>query len=473
MKRFFQACAGKLRNASPAAITTLAILYEVGLGLLDYSTPEEMSFTIFYLLGVALVGWGAGTRAAVLVSAVSAGLMAVHEHTSLERNPLSIGLTIWNASTRFLLFCAAGWLTAEITRLNRHLQSLVQARTAQLQAETEKHKATSAQLSEALSRLRAIIAGVPIVIFAVDRKGIITFEDGRALTSLGMKPGAHVGKNVWEAYGLKQAKEIADHMHRALAGEEFSAPIQLGSVALETWYSPSRESDGTICGYTGVAINVTDQRRLERQILEISDREQARIGQEIHDGLCQQLVSLAFDANSLAEQLASKQLPQTPTAQRIADFLDRAITESRQLARGLFPIRLEAEGLLSALEELARTTRERFGVECQFQCEQVSGVKTKAVATHLYRIAQEAVTNALRHGRPKSVILRLKTRGSQLELGVEDDGLGISASNRKRSGGMGLHIMDYRARSMGGSFSIEAGTCGGTVVSCCVPAALN
>jgi len=470
MKQLIRTVAGRLKRY-PAAITLLGVVYELGLGLLDYTTPEEMSFTIFYLLGVAFVGWGAGTRSAVIVSAVSASIMAAHEQTNPGRQPFGALLSMWNASTRFLLFCAAGWLTAEITRLNRHLQNLVEARTAQLRAETQKHKATSAQLSEALSRLRTIIASVPIVVFAVDRKGVITFEDGQVLNSLGVEPGAHIGKSVLEAYG--QSRELPEHMRRALRGEEFSALVEIGSVALETWYSPTRDKDGSVCGYTGVAFNVTEQRRLERQILEISDREQARIGQELHDGLCQQLVSLAFDANSLQRELAARNSPQTRTAERIAEFLDQAITEARQLARGLFPIRLDAQGLPSALEELARATRERFGIACRFEPGKAVAVGSKTLATHLYRIAQEAVANAIKHSQASSITLRLQARSGQLELDIQDDGRGFVPAELTESRGMGLHIMDYRARSIGGRFSFEPGAQGGTLVSCCVPAPID
>jgi PAS domain S-box-containing protein len=470
MKRLFSAIATGLRNCSGLTITAMALLYELAMGMLDFTTPEEMSFTIFYLLGVAFVGWGAGTRAAVLLSGVSAGIMASHEQR-FENTPLSVGIIVWNASTRFLLFCAAGWLTAEITRLNRDLQNLVAARTNQLLAETQKHKTTSAQLSEALARLRTIIAGVPMVLFAVDRHGRTTFEDGRALSSFGAEPGERVGRNTLEAYG--QSPEVKEHTRRALAGEEFSASVEIGSVAWETWYLPSRDANGEICGCTGVAVNVTDRRRLERQILEISDREQARIGQEIHDGLCQQLVSLAFDANSLESELAAKKLSQAKTAKRISDFLDDAITEARQLARGLFPIRLDAQSLPSALEELARATRKRFGIQCRLEASKEAANGTTAMATHLYRIAQEAVNNAIQHGPARSIILRLESHDGRLKLEVEDDGHGISQNTLKQCRGMGLHIMDYRARSVGGTFAFGPGSKGGTLISCCVPSRLD
>lgn len=468
MKRLIRQLAAKFRGSSPATITLLAVVYELILAWLDYTTPEEMSFAIFYVLAVAFVGWGAGQRSIFLVAAIATGVMAVHEYSVPNISPR--GILLWNATTRFLLFYAVGWLTREITRLNRHLQKLVEARTSQLRAETQKHKATSARLSEALARLQTIIANVPMIFFAVDREGVITFEDGRALRSLGVSPGAHVGQSVLQAYG--QSKEIPQHMQRALRGEEFSAPAEIGPVALETWYSPTRQPDGTIAGYTGVAVNVTGQRRLERQILEISDREQARLGQEIHDGLCQQLVSLAFDANSLERELNECALPQAQIAARIAKFLDKAITEARQLARGLFPIRLDAQGLPSALEELARATRERFGVDCTFRASQTAAAANKTMATHLYRIAQEAVTNAIRHGKARSIRLQLDDADERLELRVEDDGQGITAGKAVDSDGLGLHIMDYRARTIGGTFSFGPGAGGGISVCCCVPAAL-
>lgn len=466
MKRLIRAFVAKVEAASPATITALGIVYELILGMLDYATPEEMSFTIFYLLGVAFVGWGGGTRPAILVSAISAAILI--SHGNFGPGILNQVVLVWNAATRFLVFCAVGWLSSEITRLNRHLQKMVEARTAQLRAEIHKHKATSAQLSEALGRLQTIIANLPMVIFAVDRHGIITFEDGRALNSLGVAPGAHIGQSVAQAY---QSRQIPEHMRRALRGEEFSAPVEIGPVALETWYSPTRETDGTVCGYTGVAVNVTGQRRLERQILEISDREQARLGQEIHDGLCQQLVSLAFDANALERELVDRELPEAKTAARIARFLDQAITEARQLARGLFPIRLEAQGLPSALEELARGTRERFGVDCRFHSSGPARAADKTTATHLYRIAQEAITNAIKHGRAKAITLRLEDNAGQLQLQVQDNGRGIAQPPPPDSRGMGLHIMDYRARSIGGTLSLGPGQHGGTEVCCCVPGA--
>jgi signal transduction histidine kinase len=153
----------------------------------------------------------------------------------------------------------------------------------------------------------------------------------------------------------------------------------------------------------------------------------------------------------------------------MADYLDQAITESRQLSRGLFPVRLGEVGLNPALQELADSTSARFKIQCRFAGKRPVAVKHAATATHLYRIAQEAVNNAVKHSRARIVCIRLRAQANQIELSVEDDGAGLSPAKRKKATGLGLHIMDYRARAVGGTFHIGPGPQGGTVVSCCVP----
>jgi len=213
----------------------------------------------------------------------------------------------------------------------------------------------------------------------------------------------------------------------------------------------------------------TDRQRLEGQILEISDRQQARIGQDIHDGLCQHLVSLAFDANSLHRALAGKHRGPASKARRIALYLDHAITEARQLSRGLFPVQLGTEGLPHALEDLASTTGRRFKIQCHFSPPKSVIAADAVLATHLYRIAQEAVTNAVKHSQARRISIHLDLHAGRLELRIEDDGRGLSAPQPGAGGGMGLHIMDYRARAIGGTFRIGASRLGGTLVSCCAP----
>jgi PAS domain S-box-containing protein len=316
------------------------------------------------------------------------------------------------------------------------------------------------------TRIRALITGAPVVLFAVDKSGTVVVHDGQALKSIGWQPGQIVGMNVFEVF--KHNPGVLTCVHRALQGEEFSAIEHIDGATFETWYSPSRDATGAVSGYIGVATNITERHRLEREILEISDREQARIGQEIHDGLCQQLVSLAFDANTLVGQLGHKHRPESAAAQRLAKYLDQSITETRRLARGLFPIRIAGDGLGPALEELLHNTGERFGLTCRFNVLPLY-IPDSTVATNLYRIAQEAVNNVVKHSQARNVCLELKETDTHIELRVEDDGIGMPSSENDPPSGMGLHIMDYRARILGGSLQVLPGPVGGTIISCLVP----
>ena len=320
------------------------------------------------------------------------------------------------------------------------------------------------------ANLRTIIHNAPIALFAGDRNGTLTFEDGQALGAVGMKPGENVGRPVEEVF--RDYPLMAENIRRAIAGEEFSSVLKFGAAVMECHYTPTRDGNANITGFLGVATNVTERFRLERQILEISDREQARIGQDIHDGLCQQLVSVAFDANALEQSLARQLHPEAVIARRIAASVDEAITESRRVSRGLYPVRLETEGLVPALKELASTTSERFKVRCFCTADLPGPVCNDTTATHLYRIAQEAVNNALKHSDALNVSVRLAEHAGQIELTVEDDGKGIRPRT-ERATGMGLHTMDYRARSMGGNLRVFRGARCGTVVSCRVPQKTN
>jgi signal transduction histidine kinase len=213
---------------------------------------------------------------------------------------------------------------------------------------------------------------------------------------------------------------------------------------------------------------MSERQRLEEEILQISEREQRRIGHDLHDGLCQHLTATALAGQVLAERLGARTLPEAADAAKVVGLVEEGIDLARSLARGLYPVEMEAEGLMAALQELAGNLTKGTKVRCVFACEALVLVRDDAAATHLYRIAQEAVRNAIRHGKPGRIEIRLSEHDGGVQLAVEDDGLGMPETLRPNDG-LGIRIMAHRAAMIGGTISIEPALTGGTVVTCSLP----
>lgn len=207
----------------------------------------------------------------------------------------------------------------------------------------------------------------------------------------------------------------------------------------------------------------------QRDVLEISEREQRRIGQDLHDGLCQHLAATAFTCQALKDELVEQHMPQAEEAQKVLSLVKEAVVLSRQSAKGLHPVEMGADGLMEALEEFASTTSRLFGVSCLFECDSPVLIPEQAIAGHLFRIAQEATRNAINHGGASHIQIVLGHAEEGVELQVEDDGIGISKSTPTKKG-MGLTIMKQRASIIGASFEVGDRQAGGTVVRCLVPA---
>lgn len=210
---------------------------------------------------------------------------------------------------------------------------------------------------------------------------------------------------------------------------------------------------------------ISRRRRLEKEILEISEREQRRIGRELHDSLGQQLTGIAIISKVLEQKLQRQSLEEAANAKEIAQLVNEAIDQTRQLSRGLHPVSLEEDGLMSALRALAATTQNVFGVTCAFRCNDPVPVKDPSAATHLYRIAQEAVTNAIRHGDAKQILLELSANRDGASLVIENDGRNFPAKLPKNRG-IGLQVMSYRAEMIGGTLDVQPRVGGGTRVTC-------
>jgi signal transduction histidine kinase len=214
--------------------------------------------------------------------------------------------------------------------------------------------------------------------------------------------------------------------------------------------------------------DITERKQLEKTILEISAREQRRIGQDLHDGLGQHLTGIAFMSKVQEQKLMEKGLAEAGDAAKIVSLVNEAIYKTRELARGLLPVVSDAQGLMSALQQWAGEVEDLFGVSCRFQCFSPVLIHDDTVATHLYYVAREAVNNAIKHGHARQIVIRLAADEQQGALTIQDDGSGIG-NNVAGNKGMGLQLMNYRARMVGGSLEVRRVPTGGTLVTCLFP----
>lgn len=215
--------------------------------------------------------------------------------------------------------------------------------------------------------------------------------------------------------------------------------------------------------FTGV--DMTESKRLEKAILDISAREQQRIGQDLHDGLGQHLTGIAFMSKVLEQKLAEQSQSEASDAAKIVNLVNQAIHKTRELSRGLLPVVSDARGLMSALEQWSSEVDDLFGVSCRFQCDRPVFIYNNDTAMHLYHITQEAVNNAIKHGHATRIVISLSETAGGAVLSVTDDGAGLP-EDLGSSVGMGLHIMNYRAKMIGGTLEIGRSRAGGTEVTC-------
>jgi two-component system, LuxR family, sensor kinase FixL len=214
--------------------------------------------------------------------------------------------------------------------------------------------------------------------------------------------------------------------------------------------------------------DISDRIELERGILQVSEREHRHIAQDLHDGLGQLLAGTAYLAGTLQKKLATQSLPEARQLGRILEVINEAIAQTRNLARGLHPVEPEPNGLMVALQALAARTKKLFQVRCRFNCCHPILIKDTLAATHLFRIAQEAITNAIKHGKPGRIEISLTETTGRINLAIRDNGTGMPVRQRKKSG-MGLRIMRYRAGMIGGSLTFQEEAGGGTAIVCTMP----
>jgi signal transduction histidine kinase len=334
----------RFRSHSRAFFALLSLVIVAVVGFVDYSTGWELSFSIFYLLGLGLATWFVGREFAIFISVLSVAVSFVGDLATGDRYS-SRFVPWWNGSIVLAFYFVFVYLVTKLRAFYGELEARVRQRTAALTDE------------------------------------------------------------------------------------------------------------------------MAERERLERELLEISEREQRRIGHDLHDSLGQHLTGAALAAQVLQERLETRGLPESTEANKVVELVEEGIALSRKLAKGLHPIELEAAGLMQALEELAATSSELLNVSCRFECDSPVLIHDPATSGHLYRIAQEAISNAVKHGKARKIWVQLEAMDDGIALRVKDDGEGLPDSLPVTTG-MGLRIMDHRARMIGATFEARRDDAGGTVISC-------
>jgi len=283
------------------------------------------------------------------------------------------------------------------------------------------------------------------------------------------------GKRIWDFFlhpeEIERSRVILGQLTADLLPQDFQSHwvTRNGSHRLIAWScSMLPGSDGTPNYIIATGIDITEREHLERALLNISAREQRRIGQDLHDGLGQHLTGIAFMAKVHEAKLAEKQLVDAADAAKITRLVNEAIHKTRELARGLLPVMSDAEGLMSALQLWAAEVEDLFGISCRFECDTPVLIHDYSMATHLYHIVQEAVNNAIKHGQARDILIHLTQANGWGTLLIRDDGTGIQGDLANRQG-MGLHIMTYRAGMIGGRLEIKPDPVRGTSVTCVFP----
>ena len=229
-----------------------------------------------------------------------------------------------------------------------------------------------------------------------------------------------------------------------------------------------KDEKGKPFAVTTTERDITERRSLEKEILDITERERELIGQEMHDGMGQVLTGIAVKCKALALRLKSKSLDESKETLVISKLANKAIAQTRDIAKMLYPVDIETGGLVSALKILAATTEKTMAVNCRFKCGKSVSVKNLVEAKQIYRIAQEAIINAIKHGKTKNINIKLRLTNKGTVLSIENDGVDFLKLAPKRKG-MGLKIMKYRTDLIGGSLDIHKGDKVGTIVICTFP----
>lgn len=325
--------------------------------------------------------------------------------------------------------------------------------------------------------LQAILDTAVEGIITIDIRGIIESFNKAAEDIFGYSAEEVVGRNVKVLMPDPYYKEHDQYMENYLKtgekkiigiGREVRGKRKNGEVfPMELSVSEVKINGDRI--FTGIIRDISERRMLENEILQITERERQRIGRELHDGLGQMLTGIGLIAKNLANKLSSNELPGAEEVSEIADMIREADEQARSLSHGLVNLDLE-EGIHAAFSQLCSRASRLFNIECQKDIDPDLEITNKVAKLNLYRIVQEAVSNAVKHGEASRVEVKLQQNSDFLRLQVIDNGVGFTPStNKSNDTGMGVNIMKYRANMLGGYLNFQETAEGHTMLDCKIP----
>jgi len=371
------------------------------------------------------------------------------------------------------------------------------------------------ELGAGEARFRTMAEWVPVFIFTTEPDGGVDYINARFTAYTGISPQAAAGVGWMQALHPDDRAGIMEQWGASIStGQPFSSGLRMCSSEGDyRWFHchahPVYDEHFRIVKWFGTCADIdelmhsqrelralnerleerveerteqlmtanrelekefNERQRLEQEMLDVSERERRVLGQDLHDGLCQHLSGLAFMAETLSYTLRDKGMEEESNRLNgLIELIRSAATQARDVARGLHPVDVDANGLVAALRDLAQRHSTSDHVRCRFRCGKPVPLQDNNVALHLYRIAQEAVVNAQKHAGASEIVIDLSVGGSEINLSVMDDGRGFQQDAPSPNSGMGLHLMRYRAGVIGGNFRVESYAGRGTVVTCVLP----
>lgn len=329
------------------------------------------------------------------------------------------------------------------------------------------------QVAEVTRQLAAIVESSEDSIFSKTLNGIIISWNAGAQRMYGYTAAETVG----QPSTMLCTPENRDNVLRSL--EQVKRGIHIEhfettrirkdgrQIDISLSYSPIKGASGEVVGASAIARDITERKTLQREVLEIAALEQRRFGQELHDSIGQELTGLAMLTQRLVGELAADHSSEAAAARKIHAGLHQTLSHVRAMSKGLVTVDVDAAGLMASLADLAARISELHGIPCRFECHRPVAITDNQTALHLYRVSQEAVANAVKHGCPRNIVIHLGVEEDVATLRVIDDGTGFATSARNGAGS-GLRIMRYRAELIGAKLEITPAKPHGTIVTCSV-----